>query len=103
MPGTDRGLDGWKTIWFLEGVVADHTGKCCSALNFRPVQNARELGASLAQMLLDMGADKILNPNKTGVRFLWELIKESYTSSEQDREIRDWITVKGLECIKKQM
>ena len=50
---------------FLEGVVADLHGKNAVRHSiFGPVQNARELGASLAQMLLDMGADKILTQTR---------------------------------------
>ena len=50
---------------FLEGVVADPHGKNAVRHSISgPVQNARELGASLAQMLLDMGADKILTQTR---------------------------------------
>lgn len=50
---------------FLEGVVADLHGKNAVRHSISgPVQNAGELGASLAEMLLDMGADKILTQTR---------------------------------------
>ncbi|HHW29808.1 MAG TPA: hydroxymethylbilane synthase [Syntrophomonadaceae bacterium] len=54
-----------NNMLFLEGVVADLHGKKAIRYSISgPVHNARELGSSLAEILLDMGADKILTQTR---------------------------------------